>query len=121
MKKITIFLLLVVGMALKINAQIEATTGKITMLRVHDVGTAFGPPNNQIDAEVIVKISSKPNNAFGFKLRRDNNELTHKAMYELIREAFLNNRDVKIEYQVVPGKTNFILFRVITVGPEGTM
>ena len=47
------------------------TSGKITFLRVHDVGTGWGPANDHIDVEVIVKLDSHPQNAFGFQLRND--------------------------------------------------
>jgi hypothetical protein len=44
--------------------------GKIALLRVHDVGT-YGPPNNSLDAEVIVRLQGCPDEAHGFTLRND--------------------------------------------------
>jgi hypothetical protein len=35
-------------------------TGRITFLRAHDVGTGFGPPDDLIDVEAVVKLDSRP-------------------------------------------------------------
>src|SRR5690606_15350765 len=43
---------------------VSSTVGKVTLLRVHDVGTKFGPPSDQLDAEVIVKVDSEPGRSF---------------------------------------------------------
>jgi hypothetical protein len=93
--------------------QVEATTGKITFIRINDVGGQFGPPSDRIDVEVVIKISSKPDNTFGFKLRKDDNQITHEAMLNLLKEAFDNDKNIKIEYNAINGKKNYVLFRVI--------
>ncbi|AFL82114.1 hypothetical protein Aeqsu_2661 [Aequorivita sublithincola DSM 14238] len=93
--------------------QVEATIGKVILLRLSDVGDKYGPSGDKIDAEVIMKIDSKPDNAFGFQLRKDSNELTHTAMFEMLQYAYANNVNVRIEYTRLAGKKNFILFRVI--------
>lgn len=93
--------------------QVEATTGRVTFLRLNNIGEGYGPPGDKIAAEVIIKISSKPDYAFGFQLRKDDNELTHTAMFEMLHYAFTNNLDVRIEYTRLPNRKNFILFRVI--------
>ena len=89
-----------------------ATTGKITFLRVHDVGTKFGPPADQIDAEVIVKLSTEPERAMGFQLRNDANQAARKGMLDLLRDAFVNNRNVTIDYNLDANKNNGIAIRV---------
>ncbi len=37
------------------------SSGKLTLLRVHNVGTKYGPPADQIDAEVIIHSSEVTN------------------------------------------------------------
>ena len=115
MKKCIIILCCFVNlMVVKSTAQqVEATTGKITFLRINDVGNKYGPPSDQIDVEVIIKINSKPDNAFGFKLRKDDNQITHEAMLNLLKDAFDNSKNIRIEYTAINGKKNYILFRVI--------
>lgn len=82
----------------------EAAIGKITFLRVHEVGTGFGPPSDFLDVECVIKLHSAPDNAFGFQLRNDANGDTHRGMLGLLREAFFHERSVRIEYFIEPGK-----------------
>ena len=93
--------------------KIKIVTGGITSLRVQDVNTKYGPKSDQIDVDVIVKINSVPQKAFGFKLRKDKNEITHKAMFDLLKDAFTKNLKVTIEYIETKGKNNFVLIRII--------
>jgi len=91
---------------------ILAATGKLTLLRVHDLGTGFGPPTDFIDVEVVIGLDSQPGKFFGFQLRNDANRNAHRDMLNRLRDAFKNNRTVTIDYRSKAGKTNFVLFRV---------
>lgn len=93
--------------------QILAIDGVVTMLRVHDIGTGYGRPNDFLDAEVIVALDSAPDRRFGFQLRPGDNQLVAQAMLTLLRQSFENNYPVRIEYEQEPGKNNSRLFRVI--------
>lgn len=95
---------------------ILASTGKINFLRVHDVGTRFGPPDDQLDAEVIVKLVSKPDSAFGFQLRTDGNRAAREGMLDLLRDAHANGWNVTLDYDLPDGKKNGKLIRVAIVG-----
>ncbi len=79
------------------------STGKITMLRVHDVGTKFGPARDQIDTEVVIQLSTLEGKAFGFKLRKDTNQIAHQGMLDLLRDAFNYNHNATIVYDICPG------------------
>lgn len=72
--------------------------GRIKFLRVHDVGTGFGPPTDFIDGEVIVKFDSDPLKAFGFQLRTDANEEDHLGMLKALRDGLRTDRTVRVEY-----------------------
>jgi len=87
------------------------SSGKVSFLRVHDVGTGFGPPSDFIDVEVVVKLDTKPANAFGFQLRNDNNRPARAGMLDLLRDAFNNNWVVVIDYNLDTGKTNGVIIR----------
>lgn len=73
-------------------------SGRITFLRVHDVGTGFGRPPNLLDGEVVCLLDSIPWLSFGFQLRNDSERATRKAMLALLRAAFVANRPVSIDY-----------------------
>lgn len=77
---------------------VNATLGHVTLLRVHDVGTGYGPPADHLDAEVIVHLDTQPDKAFGFRLRGGRDELAARAQLDLLREAFNSNRRIRIEY-----------------------
>jgi hypothetical protein len=88
------------------------TSGKLNFLRVHDVGTRYGPPTDQLDVEVIIKFSGNAQKSYGFKLRDDTNRLSHQGMLDLLRDAFNYNHTVTIDYDVEPGKNNGTIMRV---------
>jgi hypothetical protein len=88
------------------------SAGKITFLRVHDEGTGFGPPYDFIDVEVVVKIDSHPDNAYGFQLRNDGNRPARAGMLSLLRDAFNQDRRVLLDYDIDQGKNNGVIIRV---------
>jgi hypothetical protein len=87
-------------------------SGRLTLLRVHDRGTKFGPPNDQIDVEVVFKLNSHPDNAFGFTLRNDANGPAHRGMLELLRSGFDHNWLVSTDAEIGTGKKNGKSIRV---------
>jgi hypothetical protein len=87
-------------------------SGKITFLRVHDVGGAYGPPTDKIDVEVVIGLNTAADMAFGFKLRNDTNGLAHQGMLDLLRDAFNYNWTANIDYDITPGKKNGVISRV---------
>jgi hypothetical protein len=99
-------------------AQITQTSGKLSFLRVHDVGGKYGPANDQIDAEVIIKFKNKQGKAFGFQLRNDNNKEVRNGMLQILRDAFNNDYTVTIDYKarkgndVRPAAKNGVIIRV---------
>jgi hypothetical protein len=111
-------ILAVLATATPASAQLNAT-GKITMLRVHDLGTGYGPPSDYIDVEAVVSVDSQPGKAFGFQLRNDQFLPDRQGMLDLLRDAFANNYIAHIDYIVSPGNTNnFVLMRTwITKAP----
>lgn len=94
------------------TADLKEASGKITLLRVHDVGTKYGPPTDQLDVETIVQLNTQPGKAFGFQLRNDGNTPVREGMLGLLRDAFNNNWTVTMDYLVDPGKNNGTIIRV---------
>jgi hypothetical protein len=92
-----------------------AAEGKVSFFRVHDVGTRFGPPGDQLDAEVIVRLDTAPNLAFGFQLRADANEGARKGMLDALRTAFNRDRRVRLDY-FRTSLTKGVILRVATLG-----
>jgi hypothetical protein len=86
-------------------------TGKLSLLRVHDVGTKYGPPSDQIDVEVVFRIQND-DRSFGFQLRADNNRVARHGMLDLLRDAFNNNWTVTTDFDIDPGKKNGVSIRV---------
>src|SRR5271169_6754798 len=80
------------------RADLVENKGRITFLRVHDVGTGFGPPTDFLDVEVVIQLDSQPGKSFGFQLRNDNNRPARDGMLDLLRDAFANNFPVLIDY-----------------------
>lgn len=93
------------------QALLLGATGRITFLRVNDVG-GYGPPNDFLDAEVVLQLDTQPGKAFGFQLRNDSKLPAHQAMFDLVMDAFDNNRPVTINYFINPGKNAGVIIRV---------
>jgi hypothetical protein len=96
-----------------VSAQAQVTAqGKIKMLRVHDVGTAYGPPSDRIDVEVVTTLDTQPGKAFGFQLRQDGNMAARQGMLDLLRDAYANNWTVSFDHITPAGKNNGRIIRV---------
>lgn len=91
---------------------IRAAAGRITMLRVHDVGTMYGPPTDPIDGEVVIQLDSDTDSAFGFKLRTGADLEAQRRMFKILQDAFARNLRVEINYEVT-GPNNGRILRVI--------
>jgi hypothetical protein len=90
-------------------------TGKIIFLRAHDLGTAYGPPNDQLDVEAVFILNAIGDGAYGFQLRNDDKLPARQAMFSLLRDAFVNNLPVTADYLIDPGKRNGIAIRVALI------
>src|SRR5262245_15621702 len=84
-------LLVTITITFPAQAGVRQASGKVTFLRVHSVGTGFGPPNDFLDVEVVIGLDSLPGRAFGFQLRNDATGLAQQGMLNLLREAYTYN------------------------------
>ena len=90
-------------------------TGKIVFLRAHDLGTGYGPPNDELDVEAVFILNAIGDGAYGFQLRNDDKLPARQAMFSLLRDAFVNNLTVIADYLIDPGKQNGIAIRVALI------
>lgn len=93
-------------------ANLLEKTGKLVFLRAHDLGTAYGPPNDQIDVEAVFILNNMTSGAYGFQLRNDDNLPARQAMFSLLRDAFVNHLPVIADYLIDEGKQNGIAIRI---------
>ena len=92
------------------------TQGKLTFLRVHDVGTGYGPPSDFLDVEVVVQLNHDNTRSYGFQLRDDANRPARQGMLDLLRDAFNHNWTVIIDYMRVDAtKNNGTIIRVALI------
>jgi len=115
MKRLTVILLTALVLFTFVapaDAALLQRSGKVTLLRVHDVGTKYGPPSDQLDVEVIFHLDTQPGKAFGFKLRNDTNRPAHQGMLDLLRDALRYNWTVTTDFQIDDGKKNGVAIRV---------
>lgn len=90
---------------------LQQTSGKVNFLRVHDVGTKFGPPADQLDVEVVIRLNTAMDRHMGFKLRSDSSRPVREGMLGLLRDAFNNDWTVTVDYDVPTGKRNGVIIR----------
>jgi hypothetical protein len=98
-------------------SQLLEKSGKIVFLRAHDLGTRFGPPNDQLDVEAVFILNALTDGALGFQLRNDVNLPARQAMFSLLRDAFVNNLTVIADFLIDPPKKNGVAIRVALSRP----
>jgi hypothetical protein len=94
--------------------QIRTASGKLSFLRIHRLGSGFGPSSDFIDVELVIGIQGAKG-GFGATLRNDNNRFAHQGMLDLLRDVFNSDTSVEVEYTVDPGefgKLNGTILRV---------
>jgi hypothetical protein len=98
-------------------SELVASQGRVAELRVIELGTKHGPPTDQIDVEVVVKLDTEPTRGMGFQLRNDQNRPVRQGMLDLLRDAFEIGCQTRIEYSIdaAAGKHNGIIVRVILI------
>jgi hypothetical protein len=89
---------------------LTAYSGKVSFLRVHEVSSKFGPPNDQIDVEVVFQLAGVAGKSFGLQLRNDTNRLTHYAALDLLRDAFANGYKVLTDADFTGTHKNAVVF-----------
>jgi hypothetical protein len=94
--------------------QIKTATGKLAFLRVHRLGSGFGPPADFIDVEVVIGIKGAQG-AFGFTLRNDDNRFAHQGMLDLLRDVHRSDTVVEVEYTLAPEKFGTINGTILRV------
>ena len=107
------------------QAQVEANDllllnamGHITMLRVHELGTGYGPGDDFIDGEVVIRLDSDSGRAFGLKLRSEDDRLAaRQGMLDLLRDGFNHDWIVSVDFLVESGKNNGEIVRVWLTKP----
>jgi hypothetical protein len=85
-------------------------SGRLGFLRVHDLGTGFGGPGDQLDVEVVIKFDHPDSRALGCTLRADREESAHRGILQLLRVAFNDDRPVTVDYRRT-GQNSGILLR----------
>ena len=95
-------------------------SGQLSLLRVHDRGSKYGPPSDQIDVEVVVQFRNRPDDAFGFQLRDDAEGPAREGMLSLLRDGFNHGWIVTIDYNISAGHHNGVAMRVWLTKPPGT-
>jgi len=99
------------------NRTLLAAIGHVTMLRVHDLGTGYGAGNDFLDDEVIIRLDTQTDKAFGFQLREDEFRPAREGMLNLLRDAFNQDWIVTINYLAEPDANNGEIIRVWLTKP----
>lgn len=96
---------------------IENVRGKLSLLRVHERGTPVRAANDSLDAEVITKFASRPDEAYGFQRRNGADLPAREGMLSLLREAFVNGTTVSLDFDRIGTKRISTAIRVELVKP----
>ncbi len=94
---------------------VAALTGRVTMLRVNNLGTGYGGGNEWLDVEVVLTLDTAPTRAFGFQLRQDTDALVHTEMLEALQEAYEFDDRVTVEFIPTAGGQNGTAVRLVAI------
>jgi len=107
------------------QARILQLSGYITFLLVVEPGVGYGGgETNLIDADVIFKVDSRPEKAFGFQLRDDGYQYARQSMFSLVEEAYLNGLRIQVDYSEVvtsPNQNSFVVRLALVKPTEGQL
>jgi hypothetical protein len=102
-------------------AQRVQSEGLVTFLLVVEPGVGYGGGDtNWIDADVIFKLDSRPDKAFGFRVREDDFGLLHHGMLSVLEQAIVHGLRVTTSYTevLVPLNQNSFVVRVALSKPK---
>ena len=98
------------------EARLLQHTGLVSFLRVQepDYATWGGGQTNQVHSEVMFRLHNLPRRTLGFELHDDANLPARRGMLDLLRDAFINDLEVTVDYDelVQPPNHNCLAFRV---------
>jgi hypothetical protein len=78
----------------------KGTIGKITYIRVSPHG-GYGAPQDHLNTQVVIKLDTKPDMAFGFELTAGSPDLpTNLAMLSILRDAYIHKFTISIGYWI---------------------
>lgn len=77
---------------------LQATEGKITLLRVHDQG-GYGAPESRIESECIVKLTGHPELTFGLNLSGQGYDAVGIELFHFLRTAYISDRKIRIDFE----------------------
>jgi hypothetical protein len=107
------------------GARILDVSGRVTFLRVHELGSGFGGgQSNLLEAEVVFRLDSAPNQGFGFQLRDDEFLPARQGMLALLRDAMVHDLTVTADYNELvtpPNQNSFVIRVAITKPSEGAV
>ena len=85
-------------------------SGKISLFRAQIKGLEIGPPNDRLDAEVLVTLDSQPDTVFGISYHQE--DPAARTMIETLREAYLHDMPVTVQAPMMPGRKHLRLIWV---------
>lgn len=94
--------------------RIFRAVGRIVQLRVHSLGTGYGPEHDPLDAEIVVMLDSTPSRAYGYPLRAGSRESVGRGVLDQLRRAYNAQQTVRVEYQPT-GPHNSRIVRVMGI------
>jgi hypothetical protein len=92
------------------HAAMMTKSGKISLFRAQIKGLEIGPPNDRLDAEVLVTLDSQPDTVFGISYHQE--DPAARTMIETLREAYLHDMPVTLQAPSIPGRKHLRLIWV---------
>lgn len=92
------------------HAAMMTKSGKISLFRAQIKGLEIGPPNDRLDAEVLVTLDSQPDTVFGISYHQE--DPAARTMIETLREAYLHDMPVTLQAPLLPGRKHLRLIWV---------
>ena len=92
------------------HAAMVTISGKISLFRAQIKGLEIGPPNDRLDAEVLVTLDSQPDTVFGISYHQE--DPAARTMIETLREAYLHDMPVTVQAPSIPGRKHLRLIWV---------
>jgi hypothetical protein len=101
----------------KTDSHSVESKGKINLYRVQVQGLEFGRNDEQVDAEVLVTLDTRPDMVFTLRMHPDSPPI-NQVIADTLRDAYLSQSPVTLYHQITGGNKKHVKIHMVQLGEK---